>query len=68
VGLTVTVATPAACVTTTACPARSTVALRLDRLEGFAAAVSVTLPLPVPLAGATVTQGNPDTALHTASP
>jgi hypothetical protein len=47
VGVTVTPTT--ACVTVIACPAMVAVALRLVTLDGFAAAVNVTLPLPVPL-------------------
>jgi len=45
----------AACVTVTGCPAIVTVALRLAA-PVFAAAASVTVPLPAPLVGLSVTQ------------
>jgi hypothetical protein len=67
VGVTVNVAVPAACVTVTACPATIAVALRLVTLDGFAAAVRVTLPPPVPVAALSVSQGWLLVAIHAAS-
>jgi hypothetical protein len=64
VGLTVRLAVPAACVTATFWPAMITVALRLLTLDGLAAAVRVTLPVPVPRAGASVNQAAPWLAVH----
>jgi len=52
----------AACVTVTACPAIVNVVLRLTP-SVFAAAVSVTVPLPVPLAGLTESQDDAETVL-----
>jgi hypothetical protein len=65
-GVTVKVFMPPACVTVTGCPATVTVPVRACTL-GFAAAVSVTVPDPTPLAVLTVSQAAPDTAVHGAS-
>jgi hypothetical protein len=56
VGVTVNVAVPAACVTVTGWPAMVAVDVRLAPLV-VAAAVKVTVPLPVPLAALTVSNG-----------
>jgi hypothetical protein len=67
VGVTVKLAVPAAWVTDTGWPARVAVALRLVRLDGFGAAVRVTLPLPLPLAALRVSQACALVAVQTAS-
>ena len=66
VGVTVKVADPAACVTAMACPATVAVAVRLVT-DALVAAVSVTLPLPVPLAALNVNHAWLLVADHAAS-